>query len=59
MAFDIYGNNLRHGFCEVHPHVGEEYPCTICCMEREKQQQNKREREEYNRIQKKNMKNHY
>jgi hypothetical protein len=33
MAYDIYGNNLRRGFCEVHPHVNEEYPCSLCYAE--------------------------
>ena len=33
MAFDIYGNNLRRGYCEVHPNVHEEYPCSLCCSE--------------------------
>jgi len=31
MAYDIYGNDLRRGFCEVHPFVQQEYPCHICC----------------------------
>jgi len=30
MAFDIYGNILRNGYCEVHPNVHEEYPCALC-----------------------------
>lgn len=30
MSFDIYGNHLESGFCEVHPHVRQEYPCDIC-----------------------------
>jgi len=33
MSFDIYGNNLRRGHCEVHPHVHEEYPCSVCLTE--------------------------
>lgn len=33
MSFDIYGNNLRLGHCEVHPHVHEEYPCSVCLAE--------------------------
>lgn len=33
MAFDIYGNNLRRGYCEVHPNVHEEYPCSLCMSE--------------------------
>lgn len=34
MAFDIYGNNLRPGHCEVHPDVHEEYPCSMCTARR-------------------------
>lgn len=30
MAWDIYGNPLRRGYCEVHPYVPEEYPCCEC-----------------------------
>lgn len=30
MSFDIYGNYLRPGYCEVHPDVREEYPCSAC-----------------------------
>jgi len=30
MSWDIYGNPLRRGHCEVHPHVHEEYPCSLC-----------------------------
>ena len=30
MSFDIYGNNLARGHCEVHPNVAEEYPCSLC-----------------------------
>ena len=34
MAFDIHGNDLEKGFCEVHPYVKQEYPCRICLQER-------------------------
>lgn len=34
MSWDIYGNPLRRGHCEVHPHVHEEFPCSICMEER-------------------------
>lgn len=44
MAFDIYGNTLRRGHCEVHPHVHEEYPCSVCDREN-------RERHEQQQIQ--------
>ena len=33
MSFDIYGNHLRQGHCEVHPEVHEEYPCFVCLQE--------------------------
>ena len=33
MSFDIYGNHLRAGYCEVHPEIHEEYPCSICLEE--------------------------
>jgi hypothetical protein len=33
MAYDIHGNDLRPGHCEVHPWVHQEYPCSICEME--------------------------
>jgi hypothetical protein len=32
MAWDIYGHALRTGHCEVHPHVAEEYPCSVCMV---------------------------
>lgn len=37
MPYDIYGNSLQRGYCEVHPDVPEEYPCSVC-MERYSQQ---------------------
>ena len=30
MPYDIYGEPLRRGYCEVHPDVPEEYPCSVC-----------------------------
>jgi hypothetical protein len=33
MSWDIYGNALRRGHCEVHPQVHEEYPCSLCYAE--------------------------
>lgn len=39
MAWDIYGNPLERGHCEVHPHVHEEYPCSVCMSERGQTQQ--------------------
>lgn len=34
MSYDIYGNPLRRGFCEVHPSINEEWPCCLCVLER-------------------------
>lgn len=34
MAYDIYGNDLRKGYCEVHPNVHEEYPCELCLLDK-------------------------
>jgi len=45
MSFDIYGERLRGGHCEVHPHVHEEYPCHVCLME-SRQRQSDREAQE-------------
>ncbi len=42
MSWDIYGEKLERGHCEVHPWVGEEYPCTICINT----QENNRKQEE-------------
>lgn len=33
MAFDIYGQPLHRGYCEVHPNIHEEYPCSMCIAE--------------------------
>lgn len=30
MSWDIYGHELRRGYCEVHPSVHESYPCSVC-----------------------------
>lgn len=34
MPFDIYGQPLASGACEVHPHINQEYPCSQCLSER-------------------------
>ena len=46
MSFDIYGQNLRRGYCEVHPDVPEEYPCFFC---RQEYDNHKHQKEEYER----------
>lgn len=37
MSFDIYGQRLERGHCEVHPWVHEEYPCPVCLQESAKE----------------------
>ena len=51
MPYDIYGNNLRNGLCEVHPYVEQEYPCQICCQEIEREEQRQRENREHSQLQ--------
>lgn len=46
MAYDIYGNNLRRGYCEVHPHVHEEYPCSVCLSESRREKEDKKSYEQ-------------
>lgn len=43
MSFDIYGENLRPGFCEVHPHVAESYPCSLCHADLSRRAEQERE----------------
>lgn len=49
MPYDIFGNNLRSGHCEVHPWVHESYPCSVCHQEAAKEERLKREEERYYR----------
>jgi hypothetical protein len=44
MAWDIYGNDLRRGYCEIHPWVQEEYPCSLCDVERRESERREKER---------------
>jgi hypothetical protein len=37
MSYDIYGETLRRGHCEVHPWVHCEYPCPVCMEDISKQ----------------------
>jgi len=56
MSWDIYGNVLRRGYCEVHPQVNEEYPCSLCYAEdkgrtrHQEQQQTEQQQYPYYRI---------
>ena len=51
MARDIYGGQLGRGHCEVHPHVGEEYPCSLCMNDRKADEHGRMEEEDYYRAQ--------
>lgn len=44
MAYDIYGQSLERGHCEVHPWVPYEYPCPEC-MERQEREEHERQME--------------
>ena len=43
MGYDIYGQNLVSGHCEVHPHVAQTYPCSLCYAETDNRQQQQQE----------------
>ena len=45
--WDIYGEKLLPGHCEVHPWVHCEYPCPVCLSENEKSNQDKIAEQEY------------
>lgn len=45
MSYDIYGEPLQCGCCEVHPWVHEEWPCSLCISERNQREQNDRQNE--------------
>lgn len=47
MAYDIHGNILRRGHCEIHPHVAEEYPCSLCYEQDRKWKNYKEQEKEY------------
>lgn len=47
MTHDIYGQNLRKGYCEVHPNVHEEYPCSLCYADENKRKQNYAEEKKF------------
>lgn len=35
MAFDVFGNNIKPGYCKAHPWICEEYPCCECTEEQQ------------------------
>ena len=49
MSFDIYGQYLRAGHCEVHPDMHEQYPCSLCMMENQKRIADEQQKDAYYR----------
>jgi len=47
MAWDIFGDHLERGHCEVHPWVHQEYPCQVCYMQKEQHDRDQEEAERY------------
>lgn len=47
MGWDIYGQYLAPGHCEVHPHIAESYPCSRC---EEEYYQNQRDQDEVEKV---------
>lgn len=47
MSWDIFGNPLARGHCEVHPHIPEPYPCSLCMYEKAQARWVKEMEEEY------------
>jgi len=56
MSYDIYGNNLKRGHCEVHPQVAEEYPCSLCYQQDESRN---RDKQQYNDMGRQQEKEYY
>lgn len=49
MSFDIYGEQLARGHCEVHPWVHAEYPCPVCLGDSAKKRREMEEERRYHR----------
>lgn len=50
MPYDIYGNPLAAGHCEVHPYVAAPWPCWECYAEDQyRRDMERRQQEEYYR----------
>lgn len=49
MSYDIYGEILRSGHCEVHPHIHEPYPCSLCLADDRRREDDRRAEREYER----------
>ena len=51
MSWDIYGNPLKRGHCEVHSWINEEYPCSLCIERKNQKAQKENESILYRHIQ--------
>lgn len=47
MTWDIHGQPLERGHCEVHPWVHMEYPCNVCLADNERRQLEKQQEQDY------------
>lgn len=47
--YDVYGNRLRKGHCEVHPKVAEEYPCFLCIQSRKEFEDRRKEKRNHSK----------
>ena len=56
MTWDIYGQRLEPGHCEVHPHVHQEYPCELCLRQ---QDEAERDRKAYDAAMQERAEAHY
>ena len=47
MSYDICGNYLRPGYCEVHPNHRGSYPCDLCEEQRMEDDYYRQQEEDY------------
>jgi len=47
MSYDIYGQTLRRGYCEVHPDMHQKYPCDMCMANEREYYENSVDRDHY------------
>lgn len=45
--WDIYGQPLKRGHCEVHSWINEEYPCSLCMSEKKQKDMEEKQSEQY------------
>lgn len=47
--YDVYGNSLTKGHCEVHPNIAEEYPCFLCLQSRKEFEDRRKEKRNHSK----------